>query len=92
MYNIFYILFTINNQIFLDNNKGKVNFNFITLKAKGYKHILIQKESTTVLIVFIVTTTIPITGIILMAISNIKNIKVPYCIYCHKSYYTKEKC
>ena len=28
----------------------------------------------------------------LVATSNIRNIKVPYCIYCHKSYYTKEKC
>ena len=27
-----------------------------------------------------------------MATGNIKNIKVPYYIYCHKSYYTKEKC
>jgi hypothetical protein len=24
--------------------------------------------------------------------SNTKNIKVPYCTHCHKSYYTKEKC
>ena len=46
----------------------------------------------TALIAFIATTTILITGITLTAISNIKNIKVPYCIYCHKSYYTKEKC
>ena len=28
----------------------------------------------------------------LMAIGNTKNIKVSYCIYCHKSYYIKEKC
>ena len=28
----------------------------------------------------------------LTATSDIKNIKVPYYIYCHKSYYTKEKC
>ena len=28
----------------------------------------------------------------LTATSNIKNIKIPYCMYCHKSYYTKEKC
>ena len=28
----------------------------------------------------------------LIATSNIKNIKVPYCIYCYKSYYIKEKC
>ena len=27
-----------------------------------------------------------------MATGNIRNIKVPYCIYCHKSYYIKEKC
>ena len=44
------------------------------------------------LIVFIVITTILITSIILAATGNIKNIKVPYYIYCHKSYYTKEKC
>ena len=92
MYSIFYILFTINNQILPDNNKGKVSFNFIILKAKGYKHILIQKESITVLIVFIVTITISITGIMLAATSNTKNIKVFYYIYCHKSYHTKEKC
>ena len=28
----------------------------------------------------------------LTATGDIKNIKVPYYIYCHKSYYTKEKC
>ena len=91
-YNIFYILFITNNQILLDNNKGKINFNFIVLKAKGYKYILIQKESITVLIVFIAIITILITDIALTATSNIKNIKVPYYIYCYKSYYTKKKC
>ena len=44
------------------------------------------------LIVFIVTITITITSIIFIVTSNTKNIKVPYCIYYHKSYYTKEKC
>ena len=91
-YSIFYTLFTINNQILPDNNRGEVNFNFIILKAKGYKHILTQKESVTVLTVSTVITTITITSITLIATSNIKNIKVPYYIYCHKSYYTKEKC
>ena len=28
----------------------------------------------------------------LTATGNIRNIKVPYYIYCYKSYYTKEKC
>ena len=28
----------------------------------------------------------------LTATGNTKNIKVPYYIYCYKSYYTKEKC
>ena len=46
----------------------------------------------TVLIVFIVITTILITGIVLIATGNTKNIKIPYCIYCYKSYYTKKKC
>ena len=27
-----------------------------------------------------------------MATGNIRNIKVPYYIYCYKSYHTKEKC
>ena len=27
-----------------------------------------------------------------MATGDTKNIKVPYYIYCYKSYYTKEKC
>ena len=27
-----------------------------------------------------------------IATGDIRNIKVPYYIYCHKSYYTKEKC
>ena len=31
-------------------------------------------------------------SIVLMATGDIRNIKVPYCIYCYKSYYTKEKC
>ena len=92
MYNIFYTLFTTNNQILLDNNRGEVNFNFIILKAKGYKHILTQKKSVTVLTVSTVITTITITSITLIATSNIKNIKNLYYIYCHKSYYTKEKC
>ena len=44
------------------------------------------------LIVSIVITTIITTGIVLIATSNIRNIKIPYCIYYYKSYYTKEKC
>ena len=44
------------------------------------------------LIVFIAITTILITSIVLTATGDTKNIKVPYCIYCHKSYYIKEKC
>ena len=92
VYSIFYTLFTINNQILSDDNRGKVNFNFITLKAKDYKHILIQEESITALIVFIATITILIISIVLTATGDIRNIKVPYCIYCHKSYHTKEKC
>ena len=44
------------------------------------------------LIAFIATTTILIISIALTATSNIRNIKVPYYIYCYKSYYTKEKC
>ena len=46
----------------------------------------------TILIVFMAMTTILITGIVLAATGNTKNIKVPYYIYCHKSYYIKEKC
>ena len=38
------------------------------------------------------TTTILITGIVLTATGDIRNIKVFYYIHCHKSYYTKEKC
>ena len=44
------------------------------------------------LTVFIVTATTITAGIVLMATGNIRNIKVPYYIYCHKSYYIKEKC
>ena len=91
-YNIFYTLFTINNQILPDDNRGKVNFNFITLKAKEYKRILTQKKSVTALIVSIAIITILITGIVLTATSDIRNIKVPYYTHYHKSYYTKEKC
>ena len=92
MYSIFYTLFTTNNQILLDDNKGEVNFNFIALKAKGYKRTLIQKESVTILTASMAIITILITSIALIVISDTKNIKVPYYIYCHKSYYTKEKC
>ena len=46
----------------------------------------------TVLTVSIVIITIPITSITLTVTGNIRNIKVPYYIYCYKSYYTKEKC
>jgi hypothetical protein len=45
-----------------------------------------------VLIASIATTTILITGIALTATGNTRNIKVPYYIYCYKSYHTKEKC
>jgi hypothetical protein len=75
----------------LDDNGGEVNFNFIALKAKGYKRILVQKESVTALIVSIATITILITSIVLIATSDTRNIKVPYYTYCYKSYYTKEK-
>ena len=92
MYSIFYTLFTTNNQILLDDNKGEVNFNFIALKAKGYKRTLIQKESVTILTASMAIITILITSIAIIVISDTKNIKVPYYIYCHKSYYTKEKC
>ena len=90
-YNIFYTLFTINNQILPDDNRGEVNFNFIILKAKGYKHILTQKESITALTAFIAIT-IVITSTVLIATGNTRNIKVPYYMYYHKSYYTKKKC
>ena len=46
----------------------------------------------TVLTVFIAIITIPIISIVLTATGNIRNIKVPYYIYCYKSYHTKEKC
>ena len=75
----------------MDNNKGEVNFNFIVLKTKGYKHILIQKESITALTASIAIT-IVMTGTVLITTSNTKNIKVPYYTHCHKSYHTKEKC
>ena len=44
------------------------------------------------LTVSIAITTILITGIVLIITSNTRNIEVLYCIYCYKSYYTKEKC
>ena len=75
----------------MDDNRGEVNFNFITLKTKGYKRILVQEESITALIVSTVII-IVITSTALIATGNIRNIKVPYYIYCYKSYYTKEKC
>ena len=87
MYSIFYTSFTTNNQILPDNG-NEVDFDFVALKAKGYKHTLAQKESITILIVSIVL----ITDTVLIATGNIKNIKVPYYTHCHKSYYTKEKC
>ena len=85
-------LFNKKRKTYEDDNKGEINFNFIILKAKGYKYILIQKKSVTTLIVFIAIITILITSIVLIATSDIKNIKVPYYIYCYKSYHTKEKC
>ena len=91
-YSIFYTLFITNNQILLDDDGGEINFNFIILKIKGYKRILIQEENTTTLIAFIAIATTTTASITLMATGDIKNIKVPYYIYCYKSYYTKEKC
>ena len=46
----------------------------------------------TVLTVFMAIITISITSIVLAATSDTKNIKIPYCTHCYKSYYTKEKC
>ena len=36
--------------------------------------------------------TIVTTSTVLIVTGNTRNIKVPYCMYCHKSYYIKEKC
>jgi len=86
-YSIFYTSFTTNNQILLDNG-NEVNFDFIVLKAKGYKCTLTQKESIAVLAVSMAS----ITDTALITTSDTRNIKVPYYTHCHKSYYTKEKC
>ena len=51
-----------------------------------------KKKGVTVLTVFIVIATTIIVSIILVAIRNTKNIKVPYYIHCYKSYYTNGKC
>ena len=45
----------------------------------------------TALTVFIATT-ITTTNTVLIATGNTRNIKVPYCTYCYKSYYAKKKC
>ena len=90
-YSIFYTSFTTNNQILLDDDRGEVNFDFVALKTKGYERTLAQEESATVLTAS-TATTIVTTGTALMATGNTRNIEVPYCMHCHKSYHTKEKC
>ena len=91
-YSIFYTSFTTNNQILPDDDGGEVNFDFIALKTKGYERTLAQEESVTALTASIATATTTTAGIALVATGDTRNIKVPYCTHCHKSYYTKEKC
>jgi hypothetical protein len=91
-YSIFYTSFTTNNQILLGDNGGEVDFDFVALKTKGYEHTLAQEESVTALTASTVSTTIATTSIALTATGDTRNIEVPYCTHCHKSYHTKEKC
>ena len=44
VYSIFYTSFTTNNQI-LPNDGNEIDFDFVTFKAKGYKHTLAQKKA-----------------------------------------------
>ena len=90
-YSIFYTSFTTNNQILPDDDGGEVDFDFVALKTKGYERTLAQEESATALTAS-TATTIATTGTALVATGNTRNIEVPYCTHCHKSYHTKEKC
>ena len=87
-YSIFYTSFTTNNQILPDNDGNEVDFDFVALKAKGHERTLAQEESIAALAVSTTSTT----STALTATGDTKNIEVPYCTHCHKSYHTKEKC
>lgn len=91
-YSIFYTSFTTNNQILPGDDGGEVDFDFVALKAKGYERTLAQEESVAALAASTASTTIATTGIALAATGDTRNIEVPYCTHCHKSYHTKEKC
>ena len=88
VYSIFYTSFTTNNQILPNNDRDEVDFDFVALKTKGYERTLAQEESVAALAVSTALTT----GTALAATGDTRNIEVPYCTHCHKSYYTKEKC
>lgn len=87
-YSIFYTSFTTNNQILPDDDGNEVDFDFVALKAKGYERTLAQEESVAALVVSMASTT----STALAATGDTRNIEVPYCTHCHKSYHTKEKC
>jgi hypothetical protein len=91
-YSIFYTSFTTNNQILPGDDGGEVDFDFVALKAKGYERTLAQEESVTALTASTASKTVTTTGIALAATGDTRNIEVPYCTQCHKSYHTKEKC
>jgi hypothetical protein len=88
-YSIFYTSFTTNNQILPGDDGGEVDFDFVALKAKGYERTLAQEESVTMSTAL---TTVTTTDTALAATGDTRNIEVPYCTHCHKSYHTKENC
>lgn len=87
-YSIFYTSFTTNNQILPDDDGNEVDFDFVALKAKGHERTLAQEDSVAVLALSTASTT----NTALMATGDVRNVEIPYCTHCHKSYHTKEKC
>lgn len=87
-YSIFYTSFTTNNQILPDNAGNQVDFDFVALKAKGHERTLAQEENIAVPAVSMALRT----NVALTASADTRNIEVPYCTNCRKSYHTKEKC
>lgn len=95
-YSVFYTSFTTNNQILPggeDDGESGVTFDFVALKTKGYEKTLAQEDISTALTATrtissptIANDTTPAAG------GDTRNIEVPWCTHCSKSYHTKDQC
>ena len=96
-YSVFYTSFTTNNQILPGGGDGEesgVAFDFVSLKTKGYEKTLAQEDTRTALTATMTTPPLVTTAndTALAAGGDTRNIEVPWCTHCNKSYHTKDQC